>query len=90
MHKHGYHTSFTWNNTKICKGPNDMWMDSLEKGKKIDEIIWANRPLDHNFINIKQYFFDWIYKTIFKFKRNWKKLIDGWDIKIEKNWRIFF
>jgi hypothetical protein len=36
--------------------------------------MWANRPLDHK------------YKTIFKLKRNWEKLIDGWDVKIEKNW----
>jgi hypothetical protein len=27
------------------------------------------------------------YKTIFKSKRNWKKLIDGWDVKIEKKLR---
>jgi hypothetical protein len=26
------------------------------------------------------------YKTIFKSKRNWEKLIDGWDVKIEENW----
>jgi hypothetical protein len=30
---------------------------------------------------------DYRYKTIFKFKRNVEKLIDSWDVKIEKNWR---
>jgi hypothetical protein len=30
------------------------------------------RPLDHK------------YKTTFKSKRNWEKLIDGWDVKIEE------
>jgi hypothetical protein len=29
------------------------------------------RPLDHK------------YKTIFKSKRNWEKLIDGWDVKFD-------
>jgi hypothetical protein len=24
------------------------------------------------------------YKTIFKSKRNWEKLIDSWDVKIEE------
>jgi hypothetical protein len=26
------------------------------------------------------------YKTIFKSKRNEQKLINGWDLKIERNW----
>jgi hypothetical protein len=30
------------------------------------------RPLDHK------------YKTTFKSKRNWDKLMDGWDVKIEE------
>jgi hypothetical protein len=34
-----------------------------------------NRPLDYKC------------KTIFKYESNGKKLIDGWDVKIEKNWR---
>jgi hypothetical protein len=34
----------------------------------------GNKPLDYR------------YETIFEFKRNGKKLIDGWDVKIEKNW----
>jgi hypothetical protein len=29
---------------------------------------------------------DYKYKIIFKFKRNWEKLINDWDVKIEKNW----
>jgi hypothetical protein len=29
---------------------------------------------------------DYRYKIIFKFKRNWEKLIDGYDMKIEGNW----
>jgi hypothetical protein len=37
---------------------------------------WGNnvdyRPLDYK------------YKTIFKFKRNWQKLIDCWDMKIKE------
>jgi hypothetical protein len=36
------------------------------------EIIWAFRPMDYK------------YKTMFKFKRIRKKLIDNWDVKIEK------
>jgi hypothetical protein len=43
---------------------------------------WGNnvdyRPLDHK------------YKTILKSKKNWEKLIDGWDVKIEENWGFFF
>jgi hypothetical protein len=48
-------------------------MDSLKLKKN-----WGNnigyRPLNYR------------YKTIIKFKRNGKKLIDGWDVKIEENW----
>jgi hypothetical protein len=29
---------------------------------------------------------DYKYKIIFKSKSNEKKLIDGWDVKIEGNW----
>jgi hypothetical protein len=29
---------------------------------------------------------DYKYKIIFKFKRNEEKLIDSWNMKIEKNW----
>jgi hypothetical protein len=51
-------------------------MDSLKSqlGKKIEKITWGNRLLDHK------------YKTIFKLKKIWEKLIDCWDMKIEKNW----
>jgi hypothetical protein len=42
--------------------------------KKIEKIMWAFWPLDYK------------YTQIFKFKRNEKKLIDGWDVIIEKNW----
>jgi hypothetical protein len=29
---------------------------------------------------------DYKCKIIFKYKRNGKKVIDGWDVKIEENW----
>jgi hypothetical protein len=38
----------------------------------------GNRLLDHK------------YKIIFKFKRNWEKLINGWDVKIEKKVKEIF
>jgi hypothetical protein len=37
--------------------------------------MWYFRPLDYK------------YRTIFKLKRNEIKLIDGWNVKIEKNWK---
>jgi hypothetical protein len=33
---------------------------------------------------------DYKYKIIFKFKRNWEKLINGWDVKIEKKLKEIF
>jgi hypothetical protein len=55
-----------------------LWKWILSSGKK----NWGNnveyKPLNHK------------YKMIFKSKRNWEKLIDGRDVKIEENWRIFF
>jgi hypothetical protein len=29
-------------------------------------------------------------RIIFKSKRNWEKLINGWDVKIKENWEDFF
>jgi hypothetical protein len=33
---------------------------------------------------------DYKYKIIFKFKKNWEKLINGWDVKIEKKLKEIF
>jgi hypothetical protein len=54
------------------KCPQGEWI--LSKSK----INWGN--------NVRNWPLDYKYKTIFKYKRNGEKLIDGWDVKIEENW----
>jgi hypothetical protein len=57
-------------------------MDITLKGEWIlssSKINWGN--------NVRNEPLDYKYKTIFKYKRNWEKLIDGWDVKIEENWK---
>jgi hypothetical protein len=40
------------------------------------KINWGN--------NVRNGPLDYKCMTIFKYKRNWEKLIDGWDVKIEE------
>jgi hypothetical protein len=57
-------------------------------------ILLITRPLYENWFfqveknwgNNEYRSLDYKYKIIFKFKRNWEKLINDWDVKIEKNW----